>query len=148
MYTQPSNWVSFILESVSESMVSYCLSHSVPSESSLNCISGHQPPPSLLSTTGLPVSLGSRFLFFAKHLVGRLKGGWAGRPHGASRSLPIRLVVGRLWRREVWAPASRTAASLGREKIERGKGAELSKQPVSFWAWQLLMLSQGIKLIC
>lgn len=57
-----------------------------------------------------------------------MEGGWAGCPHGASRSLPIRRVVGRFWRREVWARASRMAASLGREKIERGKQAGLCSQ--------------------
>ena len=40
------------------------------------------------------------------------------------------------------------AASLGREKIEHRKGAELSKQSVSFWAWQVPVLSGGIKLSC
>lgn len=34
------------------------------------------------------------------------------------------------------------------ENTEHGKGAGLSKQPVSFGAWQVLVLSGRIELLC
>lgn len=101
-----------------------------------------------LPTIGLPVFQGGAAFFCKASCREASEDGGAGCPRGASRSLPIRLAVGRLWRREGWAHASRMAASLEREKTEHGKGAELSKQSVSFWASRLLVLSRRIKLIC